>query len=59
MRIVEVKSKKDLKRFIDFQYFLYKDCKFFVPPLRDDLLNTLKEEKNPAFKYSDVKIWIV
>lgn len=59
MKIVEVDTKKDLKRFIDFQYHLYKNCKFFVPPLRDDILNTLTREKNPAFKYSDVKIWMV
>ncbi|MEO0288151.1 MAG: hypothetical protein ABIN00_00705 [candidate division WOR-3 bacterium] len=59
MRILEVVNKKDLKRFIDFQYSLYKDCKFFVPPLRDDILNTLTKEKNPASKYSDVRIWIV
>lgn len=59
MKILEVKDKKDLKRFIDFQYTLYKGCKYFVPPLRDDTFNTLNREKNPAFKYSDVMIWIV
>ena len=34
--IKEVKSKKDIKNFVDFPLKLYKDCPNFVPPLYGD-----------------------
>jgi len=55
IKIREIKEKKDLKKFIKFQYDLYKDNKFYVPPLLMDELNTFDKNKNPAFKLSDVK----
>ena len=46
--IREVKSKKELKKFIWFGINLYKDCEFAAPPLfMDDLMN-LSKGKNPA-----------
>ena len=34
--IVEVKTKKDIKEFINFPLRLYKGCEFFVPPIYAD-----------------------
>lgn len=48
IEIREVKTKKDIKAFIEFPLKLYKDCPWFVPPLYMDekkLLNTY--EQNP------------
>ena len=33
IEIIEVKSKKDVKEFVNFPLRLYKDCPYFVPPL--------------------------
>ena len=35
-KIIEVKSKSDIKKFIEFPLELYKDNKYFVPMLYDD-----------------------
>ena len=53
-----VKTKKDLKIFIDFFYELYEGNEYFIPPLRFDEMNTLCWDKNPAFENCDVKYWL-
>ncbi|MCK4694173.1 MAG: hypothetical protein KAT74_00350, partial [Candidatus Cloacimonetes bacterium] len=56
--IKEVKSKKELKKFISFPYKLYKGNKNWIPPLRNDEFNILYKTKNPAFDFCDVKLWL-
>mgnify|MGYP002545505462 CR=1 FL=1 len=34
--VKEVKTKKDIKAFLDFPLELYKNCEYFVPPLYGD-----------------------
>ena len=36
VEIIEVKTKKQIKEFVEFPLKLYKDCEYFVPPLYDD-----------------------
>ena len=56
--IREVKSKKELKKFIWFGINLYKDCEFAAPPLSmDDLLN-LSKGKNPALEFCDAAYFL-
>ena len=55
--IREVKTKKDLKQFIDFQYNLYKDSPFFVPSIRANVFDTFDKTKNPNFEFCDVRLW--
>ncbi|MGE5356655.1 MAG: hypothetical protein ACM3PT_10510 [Deltaproteobacteria bacterium] len=51
--IREVKTTKELKKFIWFGINLYKNCEFAAPPLMmDDLLN-LKKGSNPALEFCD------
>lgn len=56
--IKEVINKRDLEKFIDFPYQLYKDHDCFVPPLRFDEKNTLRRDRNPAFDYCEAKYWL-
>ena len=59
MRIVieEVKSRWQLKQFVDLPYRLYRNDPVFVPPLRMDEVATLRRDKNPAFEYSEARYW--
>ena len=56
--VKEVRSGKDLKKFIKFPFTLYKDCPQWVPPLMFDEINTLSSKKNPAFEYCECKMWL-
>ncbi len=41
----EVSSEKDLKKFISFPYDLYKNNKYFIPPLRFDEIKIFKQKR--------------
>ena len=47
--ISEVKTRKDLKKFVQFGIDLFEGNDCFCPPLVFDELNTLDSKKNPAF----------
>lgn len=49
IEIREVSNLKELKQFIKFEFELYKNNKYWVPPLFSDELNTLRKDVNPAF----------
>ena len=50
IEIKEVKTKKELKQFIQFYYDLYRDSEYAVPYLYMDEMDTLRKEKNPSFE---------
>jgi len=54
----EVTSRSDLKKFIKFPFTLYKENKYWVPPLIFDELKTLSKDKNPAFDFCEAKYWL-
>jgi hypothetical protein len=56
--IKKVSTKRDLKKFIRFNYRLYKDCVYSVPDLYDDMLNTFNKEKNAAFEFCEADYFL-
>ena len=58
LTLKEVKTKGELKKFVDFQYSLYKENKFWVPPLKKEELFSLRRDKNPAFDFCETKYWL-
>jgi len=56
--IKEVTESSDYKKFIDFQFSLYKSEKMWVPPIKDDEIKALKPKSNPSFEFCDAKFWI-
>lgn len=58
IEIKEARTPRELKQFVSFQYSLYKDNKYWVPPLRTDELNSLRKDKNPAFDFCDARYWL-
>ena len=50
VNIVEVKTKKDIKKFVDFPTGLYKGVKQYVHPLRMDEFNNFNPKKNASFE---------
>ncbi len=56
--ISTVKTKKELKAFVRFNYELYKDCPYAVPDLLEDTLDTFNPKKNPAFNFCEAEFFI-
>jgi hypothetical protein len=55
--IREVKTKKDLNRFIDLPFRLYQGSRYWIPPIRTDELKQLQPEYNPSFKTTTARFW--
>lgn len=58
IQVKEVTSKKERKRFIQFQNDLYKGNKEYVPTLMMDEMANLDPKKNPAFEYCDMRFFL-
>lgn len=58
VEIKEVTTRKQLRDFIKFTYRLYEDNPYFVPTIRSDEYQTLKEDKNPAYDHCKTKLFL-
>ncbi len=55
--IKEVFNKRDIKQFVNFQFELYKDNKYWVPPIKDSEFKSLLPA-NPAFDFCDARFFL-
>ena len=58
IKIKEVTTKSELKKFVKFPLKLYKNCQNYVPPLTGDEINNFNPKKNLSYTYSETKLWI-
>jgi len=58
IKVKEIKSKKEILQFVKFPFSLYKDCKYWVPPLTNDELETLDKANNPVFKNAEATYYL-
>lgn len=60
VEIVEVLTKKDLRKWVRFPNKLYKDNEFFVPFLESDEFDTFSKstKKNPAYEFCETKLFL-
>lgn len=58
IEIRKVENKKDLKKFIEYHYDLYKGHPYDVPNLYSDDYNTLSKDKNAAFDFCEAEYYM-
>ena len=58
VKITTVKSKKDLMRFIKFQWEIYKDNEYWVPPLIMERKKILDVNKNPFYQHAERELFL-
>ena len=56
--IKEVKSKRDLRRFVQFGIDLYEGNPYYCPPIFMDEMDTFNPKKNPALEVSEFVIFL-
>lgn len=56
--IKEVTTSGDLRKFIHFNYNLYKNNKYAVPELYADLKSTFTPSENAALAFCDNKLFL-
>jgi len=58
IKIVEVKTKAEAKKFVNFQFELYKNSPMWVPPIKTDEIKALDKNHNPAFDFCDAHFFL-
>ncbi len=58
IQIKKVETKAELKKFIRFNYEMYKDNPYSVPDLYEDMLNTFDRKKNGAFEFCEADYFL-
>ena len=56
--IKKVATRRELKKFIRFNYELYKGNPYSVPDFYEDMLNTFDKRKNPAFEFCEADYFL-
>ena len=50
IKIIEISSRNDLKRFVTFPFTLYRDNPYWTPPIIEEEIDTLDPDVNPVFE---------
>ena len=58
IEVKEVKSNRDLKTFVKFPFSLYKDSKYWVPPVIKQEMNTFNKTLNPIFNDAEATLFL-
>lgn len=56
--IVKVSTKAQLKAFVKFPMELYKDSKYYIPPIISQEMQTFNTAKNPIFESADATLFL-
>ena len=58
VEIVKVETMGQLKKFVRYNYELYKDNPYAVPELYEDVMNTLRRDRNAAFEFCEADYFL-
>lgn len=56
--VKEISTKKELKNFVKFPFKLYKNNKFWVPPIIKDEVASFDRKENPVFEHADARFFL-
>ncbi len=56
--IKEVLTKRDLKTFVKFPFKIYKDSKYWTPPIISQELKTFDKNENPVFNDAEARLFL-
>ncbi len=58
VEIREVRSRRDLLKFVTYPNQLYRDVPQYMPPLISEDMADWNPSKNPAFEYCEARCWL-
>ena len=58
VEIRPVKTRRELRRFVNFPEKLYRDNPYYIPPLMFDQMDTLDQEKGAAQEFCDSALYM-
>jgi len=58
IQIKEISTKSELKKFVKFPFSLYKNNKYWVPPIISEEVESFDKSKNPVFDHADARFFL-
>ena len=58
IRKLDPGNRRDIRKFVQFPFDLYKDNPYWVPQLREDTRKVLDKSKHPFYKHSDADFFL-
>jgi hypothetical protein len=58
IEVKEIKSKKELKKFVKFPFELYRNNPYWVPPIISEELESFDRKKNPVFEHAEARFFL-
>lgn len=58
VRKIDLLNKKDVRKFIQLPFDLYRGNPYWVPPMRSDMKFILNQEEYPFYKHSDADFFL-
>jgi hypothetical protein len=58
IRKLDTSSRRDVNRFIELPFRIYRDCPQWVPPLVDDVKLMMDRKKYPFYEHSDADFFV-
>ncbi len=58
IELIPVRTKADRKKFVNLPFEIYKNNKFWVPPIKKNELAAIDPEKNPAMQDTEYEFWL-
>ncbi|CAM1349055.1 GTP cyclohydrolase [Tenacibaculum crassostreae] len=58
IHIKEIITKKEMKQFVKFPFSLYKNNKYWVPPIIKDEIESFDKDKNPVFEHAKAHFFV-
>lgn len=58
LKVRPITSQKDIMKFIKFQWKIYQNDPYWVPPLLMDRKKILSKEKNPFYQHADLQMFL-
>jgi len=58
LKIVEIKKISEYKKFVNFQFKLYSNNPYWVPPIINEEIDTINPNKNPVYNNSKAKFFL-
>lgn len=59
IKVIPVKTEKELKDFVELPYRLYKNNRYWVPPLRREVYNLFDKRKYPFWEHAERDMFLV
>jgi len=58
IQIREISTKGELKKFVKFPFSLYKNNKYWVPPIISEEVESFDKAKNPVFEHAEARFFL-